>query len=1629
MEKSKSNGVRLFKYLEQLSLLNINVRKSIKKLNGEEEKIDLENEDFLPNLDKIFLRNRADESLDKEKYDGVYLHIERYKISNPPKLPKELSAWVDIEMVGFVKPEPKETIYKTEYFDDDKKRIETFNKLNDSSRIGSILQGWVTKNPNTGEYEKITEREIDLHFKDYPELQTLFDNWLESKWKPWRDKNIQYHIANQAYDKLYALRSFLKTESDSYDLLWSHDILTWKQGNTEIYHPTLFTPVEIDFDSNRNIISIKPNINSKTFFDVSFVREVIDENNQNLPDIDELAERINKKIQEADFDVWDFKMIHRYMQQLVRYITPDGESKYDKRDQELKITNKPISFNIHHLLLLKKSGKTWVEYAKKIQEDIKNNEKLTPFLSDLVTEDGALSDNDKQDDENNEVAKSGKIPDSELYFPLPYNEEQKRIAVQMDTNYGSVVQGPPGTGKTHTIANLISRFLAQGKTVLVTSQTGQALSVLKNKIPKEIRSLAVSQVESASRNNDLQSAVSEINATLSDKVKFTPDKKKKKEKELQEIREQIAKKNNEFESKSLIDSREVITIDSEKFTPISAVKFCAEFQMSDEFKMLDDIKYDDELSISQRQINDYISALESSNSDVWDFINLDQVPEIEKLPQIEVLKKYFKIRDSLDKKERELFKFFIPAREELERLDEIKEDIKKFFLFKEKAEKFKKRLKDVDFFQKNEISESDFFNKEKRTDIDKLIEELKLIKKVLISFDEEYEKELFKTLSNNNHASIWHDTVEKIDNLINQFNNAHKKLIGNKVDLMSDYEIDYISTLEIISKIKERSGDEEKIKKGVSILFDFSTKKFIKNVKINNKEIETIKDLELVEAYFTKEKIAEELKNIWGQAFENLRNKKEFPEPFNIVEFEELFAHIKRIVNFENNYIGVKKSLENYKLFKDIDIRSISFVEKALEVFDGYLSYFKVDEYKKLITNISKDFEKKSAHEKVLKLAKKIKEIKIDEIDDLKEEILSILKTREVSVEYNKFYEEVYNDTIKQLKKNKNNHKKVITYLQSIETGDLEYIKSFYAEIPDLIDSQNKAKQIKLVEDEIGKKLQKTISKIRLSVKNGENIEFDIEKNWKWKRLISWLDKLHSGDSLSKISKDLSILKNKERDVVRELVQISAWIHLKKRVTKKQKEALASFALSMKKYGKGLGKYAPKHLKDAKESLKIGADAVPVWIMPVNTVHQLFPDPRAGMFDVVIFDEASQVDTRGLNIAYIGEKLLVVGDDEQVSPTSFTTQSKVTDLITRYIADVPNSHHFSNTSSLFDIAKIKMTEMITLTEHFRSIEEIIGFSNSLSYKGSLKILRDQLPKYRLEPVLETVFVENGFEETSGKINKPEAEALVEKLQEMLKDDRYEETDEEGEIRPITFGVISLLGKDQQKYITKLISENISSKEIEKRKIVCGDSYTFQGDERDVILLSMVKAPDLHNPDKNITPYSINKKENKQRINVAMSRAKNKMVLFHSIPKDKLSNQDDLRKKILDWFYNRKTEERKAGLQAVKEGVERGRASEFEYEVAKIIIESGYKVIPQYEVAGYRIDLVVQGENAKLAIECDGDKYHNRIEAWQEDIERQQILERAGWVFWRLSGSAFYKNGADALDSLWKKLDELGIKSK
>ncbi|MDD3995147.1 MAG: AAA domain-containing protein [Bacilli bacterium] len=1617
-DKEIDNGIKLFEYLEKLSLLNINIRNNIKKLSGEECVFNLEDEESFPVIKNIFLKNRLEKKWgDQNDSSENFLSIERYKIEKPPVLPKELENWIDYDSIDFIKPEPKEFIIVTEYFKDNNEREKAFKDIKENGN-NPILLGWIKKD-SYGNFEKIEEITRKIFFKDIHDLESIYNDWIEMKWKVWKEKNYQYYLVNQTYDKFFSLRSFLKTELDNYDLLWGHDILTWKNGNSEIYYPTLFTPVSIELDAEKNTIFIKKDISIKSFFDISFIREALNEEaSRNLVDIDSLADRINLQINKGEINVWDYELMNKYFQELLHYISPEGESRYYNRTESIEFKKYPTSFNHHNLFLFKKSGKSWADYAKKIQEDIKKNNNLTPFLEDLVYEQTFSREKDNQ--------KEDKEIDGELYFSLPYNDEQKKIANRIDAEYGAVVQGPPGTGKTHTIANLISRFLALGKNVLVTSQTGQALSVVKNKLPKNIRNIVVSQVESNNKGSDLQSSVLEINAILSENTKFTEKKLDQAKNELRDIREKIMIKNNEFSKKSLLDSNEEIIIGVEKMTPMGAAKFISSFQDSEEFKILDDVDYKKELTITQKQINDYILALSCVEDEVWDFVKMDEIPSLEELPSLKLLEEYFELKRDLSSEEVSLIDFYIPKNEDLMIIDNIEKEIKDFEKNKKKVWELEKYLDGKEFFIKNNTTKKYFFDTIKEDFIVNINIKLKEILKVLKSFDEPWEEELFKTVKNLNERKRWEKFYLEFNNLSNEYRKNDEISIGKKISLKNNYNIDYLKAIEIISKILENSKDG-KIKKGIFI-FDFSIRNFVRNVYLNDKEIETVEEAKILNSFFLKIKIEKDLRRIWEEAFSLIINKKEFLIPFNIVWLENLLSTIDRLIHFEKNNNEIKNELHDLKFFDEIDLTNIKFVEEAINIFEGFDSYFKMIKIDKYINQTILSFEKEGAHKIVYLLIDSIKQKNIKNILSIKKEIVELNKKKNESLKYSEIEKNIFNERMISLKSNSNNHKDVLNYFNNIELGKIKDIGLFYKKIPELIDKQNRSKEIKIIEDQLKIDLPNTINKIKLSLKNREDVSLDIEKNWKWKRLINWLDFLHSGDSISKISKDLEILKNKEMDMLKNVVEISACLHLKNKVEKPQREALASFALSMKKYGKGTGKYASKHLSDARKALEIGKGAVPVWIMPINTIHQLFPNPTAGMFDVVIFDEASQVDARGLNVAYIGKKLLVVGDDEQVSPTSFTTQSKVTDLITRYICDVPNSCHFSNTSSLFDIAKIKMTDIITLTEHFRSVEEIIGFSNLLSYDGKLKVLRDQLPKYKLNPILETVFVENGFEDTNMKINKPEAERIIEKLKEILQDKKYEETDEEGESRPLTIGVISLLGKDQSKYLTDLISKNISSKEIEKRKIVCGDPYVFQGDERDIMLISMVKALDLHNPGLSITPYSISKKEYKQRINVAMSRAKNKMILFHSIPREKILNKDDLRKRILDWFYNYKAEERIFGLKKVREEVERGRASEFEYEVAKIIINRGYKIIPQYEVAGYRIDLVVQGEDAKLAIECDGDQYHNRIDKWEEDIERQQILERAGWNFWRLTGSSFYKNREDSLLSLWEKLKEMGITS-
>src|SRR4030042_3503438 len=141
--------------------------------------------------------------------------------------------------------------------------------------------------------------------------------------------------------------------------------------------------------------------------------------------------------------------------------------------------------------------------------------------------------------------------------------------------------------------------------------------------------------------------------------------------------------------------------------------------------------------------------------------------------------------------------------------------------------------------------------------------------------------------------------------------------------------------------------------------------------------------------------------------------------------------------------------------------------------------------------------------------------------------------------------------------------------------------------------------------------------------------------------------------------------------------------------------------------------------------------------------------------------------------------------------------------------------------------------------------------------------------------------------------------------------------------------------------------------------------------------------------------ALSKDSDRQRFNVATSRARDQVFLFHSVHLDDIKNPECVRYKLLSWYLNPPLAEIKSGIEVLRQKKE----SEFEFDVGKMIIERGYKVIPQLQPlpndSRYRIDLVVQGERNRIAVECDGDRHHGP-EKREYDQRREAQLRRAGW---------------------------------
>ncbi|GAA4241807.1 hypothetical protein GCM10022254_72160 [Actinomadura meridiana] len=422
----------------------------------------------------------------------------------------------------------------------------------------------------------------------------------------------------------------------------------------------------------------------------------------------------------------------------------------------------------------------------------------------------------------------------------------------------------------------------------------------------------------------------------------------------------------------------------------------------------------------------------------------------------------------------------------------------------------------------------------------------------------------------------------------------------------------------------------------------------------------------------------------------------------------------------------------------------------------------------------------------------------------------------------------------------------------------------------------------------------------------------------------------------------------------------------------------------------------------------------PCFMMSPLTVSQFLPPGYR--FDVVIFDEASQVRPQdAVNCVYRGDSLIVAGDQKQLPPTDFFAQGDDSDD-DEYDEDVPDSF-----DSLLDMCKGSgLIRSLPLSWHYRSRHEgLIAFSNRRFYGDGLVTFPGAFESGDDVGVTFTK-VPGVYERGRSRRNPIEADAVAARVLHHYR------------TRPdLSLGVVAM--SDAQAHAIEEAVERARADHPDLETFFAEDRLhgffvknleTVQGDERDVIILSVGYGP---GPDGRLTMAfgPLNRENGWRRLNVAVTRARRRVEVVSSISGSDIREGDNNSrnhfKKYLDY-----AEHGPAVLEHGPLSDDAEPESPFEESVLDVLTGWGLDVQPQVGVGGYRIDMAVRHPGMPgrfvLGIECDGAMYHSSKAARDRDRLREEVLRGLGWELYRIWGTDWYRNRPEAESRLREAVD-------
>jgi hypothetical protein len=446
VDSVKDRSIRLFQFLRELMASRL---ATVGDVDEYEEVIWL---DDIPHEAGWFAASWNVDERERERHGSTWLSAVKPIIKAPPPVPAVVAPWVNSAEVQDFRRETVPTL-KSEL-------IETL------------------KEKEKGE---IVERTNVRHLSDSPDVVKVHEIWVNAQWLPWANSARALIPVQEIYGKLFSLYQKQRKLGEAYEVVVGFGLLTWTPNAGKSLRRHLVTAqTEIAFESGRGIISVGPAADGAK---LSLEQDMLDV--QYRPPNDQI---ITEQLKEVGEDWWNQNSIEPVLRSWTNFFSSDAQ--YHHLSSRQSGASLPIVHFAPALILRKRTTRNLIQVYEKIIEQLKGSDAsaVPEGILSLVTTLNPVEH--VNEDGNGDTVMPSK--ESEIYFPLPFNEEQRKIVEKLNSHHGVLVQGPPGTGKSQSIANLICHLLAEGKRILITSQTARALESLSSKIPEEVQALCVS---------------------------------------------------------------------------------------------------------------------------------------------------------------------------------------------------------------------------------------------------------------------------------------------------------------------------------------------------------------------------------------------------------------------------------------------------------------------------------------------------------------------------------------------------------------------------------------------------------------------------------------------------------------------------------------------------------------------------------------------------------------------------------------------------------------------------------------------------------------------------------------------------------------------------------------------------------------------------------------------------------------------------------------------------------------------------------------------------------------------------------------------------------------------------------